>query len=327
MGRRTAVAAWCLVVGALLVAACSGASPRTLPPPSSTSSTLPEVTTSSIDLSQVPLATVPGQTTTTIIPGGRSTLTGRVVGPEGDQAGAVVRIERLVTGATVPYEVRTAEDGTWMLQGLPGGRFRVRAYLPPELTLVEPAVFFLTDGETRDVPLTITPFVGLDVVAGTTPAQPFVGQAISVAVRVAERFVGDDGVGRTRPVPGVAVRVLATGWRTIDDGSPPPTTTTTTEPDDDDRPGRGATTTTTTRRAATTTTTTEAPRGAVTDADGTVVLTFACDRATPVTATALVGDDEESFTLEVPDCLPVPTTTTQAADPADPSATTTTTTP
>ena len=70
-----------------------------------------------------------------------------------------------------------------------------------------------------------------------------------------------------------------------------------------------------------------------TDLDGTVVFTFECDRVTPVTATAVVGADQQVFPLEVPDCEPQattttsPTTTTGNTSSTTRSSTTTTTAP
>ncbi len=264
MRRRLAAT----LVAAAALAACSGSSSRLLPPPSSTSSTAPTTTTTTVDFSTVPLAAVPGQTTTTLVTSGKAALSGVVNGPEGGVPGAIVHAERLVGDAVQPFEIRTAEDGSWTLSGLPGGRFRVRAYRPPDLAMEEPAVFFLRGDENRELSLVVQSFVGVQVLAGTTPETLTVGDAANLAVRVTERYVDDAGVGQVRPVVNVRVRVRSSGWREIDD----PVDTT--------------------------------------DLDGTVVFTFECDRATPVTATAVVGADQQVFPLEVPDCEPRATTTT-----------------
>ncbi len=315
MGRTARPRRLLAPLGALAVAlaACGAPEARTLPPPSSTSSTAPEAPTSSIDLSQVEVPRVPGETTTTLESFGDAILAGVVGGPEGNLAGAVVRVERLVGDASQVLEVRTAEDGTWALEGLPGGRFRIRAYQAPELTQVDPVVLFLGDGETRELTLTVAPFVGTEVVAGTTPAAPIVGDVLTLAVRVGRRVVGTDGVGRVEPLVGVAVRVLAVGWDRVDGGPDP-------EDDPGPGPGRGPG-----RGSADDDPSDDGasdpdagpgepdpddPDVVVTDEDGIALLTFRCPRVGPVAADAVVGPDGEVFALDVPPCAPRPTTTT-----------------
>lgn len=274
------------VASGLLVAlgACSEG-PRTLPPPSSTSSTVPETTTTTADFSTVPIEPVPGETTTTFVATGDAVLSGVVSGPDGALPGAIVRADRLVGDGVQPFAVRAFDDGTWLLEDLPGGRYRVRAYLPPDLTMVEPVVFYLRNDENREVPLTVRTFRGLEVLAGTTPETLFVGDAVSLAVSVMERYVDEEGVGRLRPRVNVPVRVRSSGWREID------------EPVD------------------------------TTDENGMVVFTYECDRVTPVTATAIVGQDRQQFPLDVPDCEPEPTTTTASTTTTTTTATTSTTRP
>lgn len=197
---------------ALLVGACSDNSLQDLPPPSSTSSTQPEVTTTRPDFSTVVIEPVPGETTTTLATTGDATLRGVVEGPEGPLPGAIVRIERIVGDAVQVNEVRAGEDGSWTLFGTPGGRFRVRAYLPPTHASTQPQVFYLADDETRELRLRTTEFTGLAVDSTTRPSDPRVGDAVNVAVRIAERRVGDDGLGREEPVAGVTVRIESSGW-------------------------------------------------------------------------------------------------------------------
>lgn len=272
-----------VVLGLLALVACSGPQARSLPAPSSTPSTTPETSTTRADFSTVPLTTVPGETTTTFVTRGDAVLTGVVGGPDGAVPGAIIRAERLVGDGVQPFEVRAGDDGAWRLEELPGGRYRVRAYLPPQLTMDEPALFYLRNDETRDVPLNLRTFTGIEVLAGTTPEITLVGDAVNLAVRVTERVVDDQGVGRLVPVAGVPVEVRSIGWDEVDE-----------------------------------------PEG-VTDEDGVVVFTFECDRATPVTATAVVGEERRQFPLDVPDCGPQPTTTTTAPSSSSSTSSTTST--
>lgn len=274
------------VVGFSVLGIGGGPEARLLPPPSSTSSTDPSPTTVAPDFSQIVLPAFPGETTTTApISEGRSTIRGVVVGPEGGVPGAVVRIERLVGGVVQSRELATDENSGFIVQGVPGGRYRVRAYQAPLLTMIEPEIFYLEDGGDRELRLNTETFEGMTVRASTTPAAPIVGQAVSLAVRVAQRTVDPDGVGREVPAPNVPVRVRAPGWTETDD-----------------------------------------PVG-ITDADGVVVFQFSCDEVTNVTASATIGEEQETVPFDVPPCAPVPTTTTSTTEPGDDAATTSTSDP
>lgn len=315
--RRRAVLV--LAVGALALVACGAPDSGLLPPPSSTSSTSAPASTTSIDYSQIALDAFPGQPTTSApISVGNATIRGAVSGPEGAVAGGTVRIERIVGDVVQRTDVGTDDAGGFILSGVPGGRYRVRAFQAPRLTMMDVEVFFLEDGSDRELRLDTEVYEGLAVRGSTTPANPIVGQGVNLAVRIAQRTVDGDGVGREAPMAGVAVRVRTSGWVVLDEQRATTTTTTTTvDPDDDtdeDEDDDGA------------------PSGGgatrVTDADGVIVFQFACDRVGSTTATAIIGsgDDEQSFPLEVPPCAPVPTTTTTTApaDDQDDDATTTT---
>lgn len=209
-----------LVVAAVALLAvfgstCSAPDSRSLPPPSSTSTTVPEETTTSVDHSRTVLQPLTGRTTTTLAQSGRARLTGVVTGPAGPVAGAVVRAERLVGDAVQVLEARTRDDGTWVLDRIPGGRMRVRAYAPPSLTMLEPEIFFLTVGEPRELRLTLREHEGLFVLSDVTPAAPTVGSNVNVAVRVLQRIVDDLGVARTQPLAGITLQAQFSGWTLV----------------------------------------------------------------------------------------------------------------
>lgn len=291
-----AAAAAVLVLGFLL-STCRDPQPRTLPPPSSTSSTDVVPSTTEPDWSRVTLPVIEGATTTTA-PGtaGFVTFRGTVQGPDGAAAGAVVVAERLVGDVVQRFEATAAADGTFELTGVPGGRYRVRAYLPPILAMAEPEIFFQRDFETRELRLLLEPFTGVVVRASTTPRAPIAGEGVNLAVLVAERRVGEDGIAREVPVPGVVVRISASGWESLD-GTPT----------------------------------------ASTASNGVAVFQFRCDGVGPVSATATVGAGSSTptttapspaaptttavggtFPLDVPPCSPVPTTTTTTSTTTEP---------
>ena len=259
-----------LLASVLAVAACSSDGGG-LPPPQSAFVPPDRSTTTRPDFSGVTLGTVSGQTTSTLLTTGRSVFQGVVTGPEGPVGGATVRLELLAGDGVHRVDVVSNPDGTFQAAGVPGGRYRLRAFRAPDLAMPNGQVRYVVDGEQVDLSFALEAYNGLEVRSDVTPDSPIIDRGVNLAVRLTERFVDDDGVGRSRPLPGIAVEVRAAGW----------------QPDGED--------TTPTR---------------VTDADGTALWEFRCARLGPVTATAIVGVERTTVGLDVPACNPVPTTTT-----------------
>ena len=206
-----------VLVLAVLLGSCRDPQANTLPPPSSTSSTQPTTTTTDPDYSLIALPDIEGNTTTTAPIGkGSATLRGIVEGPEGPVPNAVIRAERLVGDVVQQLDVRAGADGTFVLGDVPGGRYRVRAFLPPSLAMGDPQIFYQPDGEVRDMRLRLETFTGIVVRDAVSPIAPVVGEGVNVAIQVSERRVGDDGVAREVPVPDLQVRVDASGWTALD---------------------------------------------------------------------------------------------------------------
>jgi hypothetical protein len=200
--RRLGGAALAVLVTVSVLAACTsegdgGGRRRT-----TTSSTTP---TTVIDYSTVVLAGVAGATTSTIIDRGRASLVGTVTGPDGPVGGANVRIERIVGDQVRRTDVPAAGDGRFELRGVPGGRYRVRAFLPPSYAQVEPQLFFMPDGEERRLELRVERYEGLSAVAAIAPNPPRAGDAANLVVQIQTREVDGDGFVRAVPMVGVAV--------------------------------------------------------------------------------------------------------------------------
>ena len=187
------------VLAVLLLGTLPDPEGRSLPPASSTSSTQPPTTT-----------TAPMET-------GKATLKGVVQGPDGPVPGAIISAERLVGDTVQRLQGRAGNDGTFALEKVPGGRYRVRAFLPPSLVMGDPEVFYQPDGEVRELRLRLEPFTGVVVRDGTSPAAPTVGDGVNLAVRVSQAQVGEDGIAREVPVAGVEVRVRVSGLRLLDE--------------------------------------------------------------------------------------------------------------
>lgn len=213
-----------VVLAPLLLAIVAGCSSptgfRTLPEPE-TVTTLEATSTSRPDRSGVSLREVRGTTTTTVaIVGGEATLVGRVDGPDGPVGGATVLIERLVGGGEAAVVVPTAADGTWNLSDVLGGRYRVRAWRVPDLALIRPTIFFLRSGQTRAVEQRLELVEGERVDTVAAPNPPVVGEATNIKVRLSTRAVDDDGVVRSRPRPGVSVRLGGSGSWSVRSANP-----------------------------------------------------------------------------------------------------------
>lgn len=203
---------------ALVSGACakSEVPPLPKPPkPPETSSSLPPV-----DMSGAPLPPVRGATTTTIPPvvGGQATLAGTIVGPEGPVPGAIVHAERLVGDAFGVLEVVTGADGKWAMEGVFGGRYRLRAWkpAPDNLAATQAEVFFLPDEEKREFTLRLQRFQGLSFASDIAPRPPIVGERAALVIQLTELSVDANGIVRSTPIPGVEVELFGPGeWSVL----------------------------------------------------------------------------------------------------------------
>lgn len=291
----------------------------------------PTATTVVVDRSGIALAAVPGQTTSTIVEHGTASLTGTVQGPDGLVVGATVRIERLVAGREVRTDVLTGADGHFLLGGVPGGRYRVRAFLAPSMAQVTPEVRFLPDGKEHTFDLVMEQQSGLVVRSDVAPRPPLLDHAVNLVATVTNRTVGADGVVRSTPVVGVTVELVGVGrWVLRDDaGSSPNGPSSTSSSTTSVTVGQSSTTSTTARGRS-------VSPSARTDASGRVRYELRCDAAgapglalrVPVTVTSppdasgAPGTQQvttETVDLDLPACINPATTTTSA-----PSSTSTT---
>lgn len=222
---RRAGLAGVLVASALLTGACSGrdpyaplAKPEPVDPIDETTTTRP------VGLGAVQLPGARGTTTTTVAIGpGDTTIVGRVEGPDGPVAGAIVRLERLVGDGMASIEVPTAADGTWNVSNALGGRYRIRAWQQPSLAMATAKVLFIDSTDPGAVELELDRYEGRRVEAVMAPDPPQVREPVNLKVRVADRVVDERGVIRTTPRPGISVRLTGTSsWFLL---SPNPQTT------------------------------------------------------------------------------------------------------
>jgi len=203
-----------LAVIALAGAACTPGKVKPLPPAPKVVVT---TTTVAIDYKTIGLASVSGRTTTTIAVGpGKATLNGTVTGPDGPVPGAVVHAERLVGDGTATLDLVSADDGTFSIPTILGGRYRLRAWkaAPDNLALIDPAVFFLEGSETKSVNLVVTRYQGVSVGAAIAPDPPLLSEPSNLVVQVVNREVDSNGIVRSTPIPGVSAELFGTGdWQ------------------------------------------------------------------------------------------------------------------
>lgn len=191
---------------------------------SSDAGTLPKVpdftpaatTTTGIDYSAVPLRGVGGKSpTTSIVFGpGRATVSGTVISDEGAIPGATIQIERIVSGSAAQMTLLSAEDGTWSLPQILGGRYRARAWRAPEFAQTTWTALFLGSSESKEVQLRVRNVGGLSLTSSIAPDPPRLGEAANLVVQVALKVVDDQGVVRATPQDNVRVELSAgAGWR------------------------------------------------------------------------------------------------------------------
>lgn len=150
---------------------------------------------------------------------GTATLRGTAVGPDGPAHGAIVRIERHTSEGLASVDVRVGPDGRWRALNLPGGRFRVRAWVPGLLTARGSTVLFV-DADAQ---------VELDFVLFAVHNEPsfelihggpiFEGSAGAVAVELTQRVVDAEGLIATTPIVGAAVTMATTAEMTVENGA------------------------------------------------------------------------------------------------------------
>ena len=199
------------VIAVAALSACGSAAVKPLPPPPPTRPLSPTTTVALPDLTGVVLKGVPGAMRPTVAVGpGAARLEGTVSGPEGPVAGAVVHAERLVGETSAAVDVATGADGRWVIPGILGGRYRIRAWRAPDLALLQPAVLYLAGQETRAVNLAVGRYgTPPAVVSAIAPNPPASNQFANLALRITQRTVDPGGIVRTAPLAGAEVALLA----------------------------------------------------------------------------------------------------------------------
>lgn len=201
----------------LAVVACGAPTFKPIPPPEGGPSRDTTTTAPPPDLREVPLDAVAGNDPPDLrIEGGSSVLRGTVFGPEGPVPGAIVRVVRLTTEGQATADVATDEAGNWELLDVLGGVYRIRAFLPPTLTVPDPEIFLLKAEEEKRVDLSLRQFGGIDAAVTFDPPEPIVGEQVAVTLLLTIPSVNAEGrVIRSPVATGSATLTHSTSWKLL----------------------------------------------------------------------------------------------------------------
>jgi hypothetical protein len=213
-------AAVTLVVAVLLVAfGCKGSEDEAAP--ATSVATTPPTQAPTTTASSTTLVTVPGnpRPVTTLSPAigpGTATLGGSVSGPEGPVAGATVRVERLVGDEVAATTVNSDASGQWTLGSVNGGRYRLRAWRPPDLAMLRPTLVFLEATESKAVALGMARYGEGNTFGAYAPGPPTADKPATLVVTVSNGGIDAEGVLHASPRPGVTVQLQVTAGLTLD---------------------------------------------------------------------------------------------------------------
>lgn len=154
--------------------------------------------------------------------GGTSTLSGTATVNNRVVPGAQVYIERHTADGVGSITVPVDERGQWNAEELPGGRYRIRSWVPGRA--VDPAnpVFFLEAGKTHHHAFRLGEVDERVTVRVVDSGEMFDGLSGSVGVTVGRRQVDDQGRLVTDSVPGARVTLAVSGAARLES---PPTVT------------------------------------------------------------------------------------------------------
>ena len=208
--RRTLPLVAALSVGVLVATSCGGGSDDKTP--STTTTAVIEVTTAPPATEPVPETTIargnPRTVTTqsTAMGPGTARIVGTVTGPEGPITGAVVKVERFVGSEVATADIRT-QGGSWSVESILGGSYRVTIFRPPDLGQTAAEVFFLGADETKTITTNLTRFGDNSTTASIEPNPPLLGQPAVVVVRFGTGGVDGEGRVIVTPRPGIRVQL------------------------------------------------------------------------------------------------------------------------
>lgn len=215
VGRLTAI-----MLAAATLSACVQSAVAPLPPPPIVE--VPPTSSSVPDFSATSIPPVGGQTTLPevgVTPGA-AIIQGRVLAGGTPVSDAVVRLERFVGDRSATVDIRTNKEGRYSAVGIAGGRYRIRAFRSPDVTMPEPVTAFVGADEVRNLDLVATRFGGSNTVSVGSSGSAQVGSTGQVWVNVTRPGVDSEGVARSMPVGGLTATLATSGGRSVVSSNP-----------------------------------------------------------------------------------------------------------
>ena len=155
--------------------------------------------------------------------GGTSTVSGVVTGPDGPVPGATVRVERFVGTASGSVQVGTDGSGRFVLRSALGGRYRVRAWLQPDLATFVSPTGFVAAGDSLDLSPNVERHNAVSLQLAAGDATLTMGTPGQVRALLTRETVDSNGIVQAGGVAGSVITLVSAEGLTVT--SPNPTTT------------------------------------------------------------------------------------------------------
>ncbi|MGH9226856.1 MAG: carboxypeptidase-like regulatory domain-containing protein [Acidimicrobiales bacterium] len=134
------------------------------------------------------------------ISGGAARISGAVVGPAGPVPNANIRVERLLGTQVSTLNVISTATGQYNLPSVRGGHYRVRAWRPPDLLMLQPEAFFLAADEQKALDLRLAAAGETNIQTAVEPSPIPKEEPFNIVVTVYSGSVTSEGAlqGTTR---------------------------------------------------------------------------------------------------------------------------------
>ena len=142
--------------------------------------------------------------------GGEARFAGTITNDGEPVHGATIAIERLTSDGIGEVQVRSNAVGRWGLDGLQGGRYRVRSWVPGQMTSGASVVRFVADNTTEQFNFELDEIDPTPTIEFVHGGAIFQGSTGSVAVAVNRRAIDQNGVVVSAPINGWPVSVQTT---------------------------------------------------------------------------------------------------------------------
>ncbi len=142
------------------------------------------------------------------ISGGEAELSGVVLDDTGAFVpNATVRLERVTSSGSATLDLLAGDDGAWSANGLPGGRYRVRGFVPNVLRSGDVQVRLLGPEQSTELSLLSVPADDRTKLEIIGPESIMIDTSATIAVVASRQVVDAEGLLVRLPVPGTTISV------------------------------------------------------------------------------------------------------------------------